>query len=88
MHAWDLPVRVGPGDLEVDVAIELLEALLAGQLRAGRTDQGIHEPLASVVRQSPLPFAVVQAQTVLGEVAAQLSAGVVECLVERPARGC
>src|SRR5258708_208460 len=37
-HAGDLGVRVGAGGLQVDVAIELREALLAAQLRAGRPE--------------------------------------------------
>jgi hypothetical protein len=34
-HARDLPIGVRFGQFELDVAIELLEALLAGQLGAG-----------------------------------------------------
>ena len=37
-HARDLLVRGGAVELELDVAVELVEALLARQLRTGRAE--------------------------------------------------
>jgi hypothetical protein len=37
-HSGDCCVRVGSAELELDVTIELIEALLTGQLRPGGTD--------------------------------------------------
>src|SRR5204863_3007076 len=38
-HARDRRVRVSSGEPELDVSVEVLEALLAGQLRARRAQQ-------------------------------------------------
>jgi hypothetical protein len=45
LHAWDRAVGVGPRELELDVAVELLEALLAAQLRSGRTGKAREQTL-------------------------------------------
>jgi len=39
LHAGDSGVGVPAGELDLHVTVELLEALLAGQLRAGRPEQ-------------------------------------------------
>jgi hypothetical protein len=45
LHAWDRAVGVGPREPELDVAVELLEALLAAQLRSGRTGKAREQTL-------------------------------------------
>ena len=43
VHARDLLVRGGAGELELDVAVEFVEALLAGQLRTGWAEESLDE---------------------------------------------
>jgi hypothetical protein len=42
-HARHRGVGVAAGELELDVAVELVEARLAGQLRVGRSEQPVKQ---------------------------------------------
>lgn len=52
-HARDLPVRFALGQRELDVAVERLEARLAGQLRARRSDESLRRRSWSAWRPRP-----------------------------------
>ena len=77
---------VGAGELELDVAVELLEALLAGELGPGGPEQrGRSRSVVVLMAQSLRRGGRVQAAR--GRSRAQLAAGVVQGLVERAAGG-
>ena len=48
-HARDRRVGVGAGELELDVAVELLEALLAAELRAAGAGQAREQTFSIAV---------------------------------------
>ena len=60
VHARDLLIRGGAGELELDVPVELAEALLARQLRTGRAKESLDEggfrhELSSMSAPAPRP---------------------------------
>jgi hypothetical protein len=89
-HPADLRLGVLSLKLELDVLVEPLEALLAGDLRPRGTEDGPHQLAFSFHRRSrPLLFPrprLAGREAALAELLAQLAAGVVHRLVEGAAR--
>ena len=73
-----------PAQLELDVLVEQLEALLAADLGAGRAEQRVRA--ARGVLGSCLTSLAVECRAVAGQLGAQLAPRVVQRLVERAAR--
>ena len=79
-------VGVMTRELELDVPVELLEALLAADLWAVGAQEPV-ERLCQVRCVASARLLEPQVEAFVGQLPAQLAARVVECLVERAARG-
>ena len=75
------------GELQLDVAVELVEAPLAAELGSRRGRAGGRGGLQVLWVGHRLAFASERVEAAAGKLDAKLAAGVVQGLVERAARG-